>query len=240
MQYVSGGTISSLLRGFGPFTERQAVLYVRQILQGLSYLHNQRIAHRDLKGDNLLVDPDGTLKLADFGTAKELMTKTSRSIAGTAFFMAPEVITGVGHGCEADVWSLGCCVIEMLTGKPPFSQFENHYAIMVQVAELSDTNFLIPSGFSSSCTDFLRQCLRKVAQERGTCAQLLQHPWISESRPEPHIGELTVTFTPAAAAAAAAAAVATRAAKSAPERAPPDVSEGPGPSLDSFNPMPPE
>jgi serine/threonine protein kinase len=177
MEYVAGGTVSSLLRSFGPATEQQASRYARQILEGLRYLHDQRIAHRDLKGENLLVDVDGTLKLADFGTAKELATQT-KSVAGTAFFMAPEVIRGVGHGIEADVWSAGCCVVEMLSGKPPFAGFSNQYAIMMHIAELKDGTFPIPDSVSPLGRDFLNRCLRADPGARSTVTELLQHEWI--------------------------------------------------------------
>jgi hypothetical protein len=177
MEYVAGGTVTSMLRSFGPLSESQAARYADQMLRGLTYLHGKRIAHRDLKGDNLLVDVDGTLKLADFGTAKELATQ-SKSVAGTAFFMAPEMVKGVGHGIEADVWSAGCCIVEMLTGKPPFSHFSNQYAIMMHIAELAEGSFPVPPGASLSCKDFLRRCFRKDPAERATVAELLRHEWI--------------------------------------------------------------
>ncbi|CUG89331.1 protein kinase, putative [Bodo saltans] len=137
MEYVTGGSISSILKMFGSLQEKQAAIFTHQMLEGLLYLHAKNICHRDLKGDNLLIDTRGVLKLADFGTAKELASQATSTVAGTAYFMAPEVIQGVGHGVEADVWSVGCCVIEMITGKPPFFHLKNQYAIMMHVAENS-------------------------------------------------------------------------------------------------------
>jgi hypothetical protein len=177
MEYVAGGTISALIRSFGPLSEPQASRYTAQMLRGLSYLHAKRIAHRDLKGDNLLVDVDGGLKLADFGTAKELATR-SKSVAGTAYFMAPEVIRGVGHGIEADVWSAGCCVVEMLQGKPPFSHFSNQYAIMMHIAELKVGDFPVPPNLSESCCNFLQKCFEPNPDARATIDDLLNHDWI--------------------------------------------------------------
>eukprot|EP00658_Telonema_sp_P-2_P034168 TRINITY_DN24964_c0_g1_i1.p1 TRINITY_DN24964_c0_g1~~TRINITY_DN24964_c0_g1_i1.p1 ORF type:complete len:228 (+),score=41.78 TRINITY_DN24964_c0_g1_i1:59-742(+) len=142
------------------------------------YLHDRKIAHRDLKGDNLLLETDGTVKLADFGTAKELATQ-AMSVAGTAYFMAPEVIKGIGHGIEADVWSVGCCVIEMLTGKPPFSDLKNQYAIMMRIAE-SDTSLddMFPPNASPAVLHFLRRCVVRDPSQRATCSELLREDWI--------------------------------------------------------------
>jgi serine/threonine protein kinase len=178
MDYVAGGTISSVLRSFGKFQENQVSRFAAQILSGLSYLHERKIAHRDLKGDNLLVETDGTLKLADFGTARELAT-LSKSVAGTAFFMAPEVVKAVGHSFPADIWSAGCCVIEMLTGKPPFSGMSNQYAIMMHVAELTDDKVPIPTNVSPAARAFIARCLTVDAAKRATADELLQDPWIT-------------------------------------------------------------
>ena len=180
MEYVPGGTMTSLIRTFGPLKSRQAAQYTRQILDGLNYLHSKSIVHRDLKGDNLFVTTDGKVKVGDFGTSKELRTlHISNSVAGTPHYMAPEVVTNQGHGVEADVWSLGCCVIQMLTGKPPYSSFDNQYAIMFQVSK-GDIEAQIPKAGNvpAEAVDFIRQCCRMRPADRPTTAQLLRHPWI--------------------------------------------------------------
>eukprot|EP00951_Prasinocladus_malaysianus_P029897 scaffold278474_cov28-Prasinocladus_malaysianus.AAC.1 len=107
---------------------------------GLAYLHSMRTVHRDIKGANLLVEKNGRVKLADFGMAKQMVEHMSvtRSFKGSAFWMAsafsaksnimlaalaaPEVIRQRGHGVAADIWSVGCTVLEMATGSPPWSQ----------------------------------------------------------------------------------------------------------------------
>ena len=83
-----------------------------------------RTVHRDIKGANLLVEKNGRIKLADFGMAKQMVEHMSftRSFKGSAFWMAPEVIRQRGHGVAADIWSVGCTVLEMATGNPPWSQ----------------------------------------------------------------------------------------------------------------------
>ena len=181
MEYLAGGSITNILRSFGALKESQASRYTKHMLLGLEYLHSKNIAHRDLKGDNLLVDTNGTLKLADFGTAKEIATAKSSSMAGTAYFMAPEMIKGIGHDVRADIWSAACCVVEMLTGKPPFSQFSNQYATMMHVVELQDGDVPLPDGHTATpaCRDFLQRCFRIDPRNRPTPTELLHHRWIT-------------------------------------------------------------
>ena len=99
--------------------------YVAQLLVGLKYLHEQRVIHRDIKAANILVDDRGTIKLADFGSSKRLdsmgmINNGNLSLRGTPYFMAPEVIMQIGHGRKADIWSVGCTILQMVTGQPPW------------------------------------------------------------------------------------------------------------------------
>ena len=99
--------------------------YVAQLLVGLKYLHEQRVIHRDIKAANILVDDRGTIKLADFGSSKRLdsmgmINNGNLSLRGTPYFMAPEVFLQIGHGQKADIWSVGCTILQMVTGQPPW------------------------------------------------------------------------------------------------------------------------
>eukprot|EP00760_Papus_ankaliazontas_P012088 PhM_4_TR15186/c0_g1_i1/m.46554 len=189
MEYIDGGSIATILKDFGPLHEKQAVMYCTQILTGLEYLHNMRVVHRDLKGENLLVDKKGRVKLADFGTSKELQT-IAQTLAGTSHFMAPEVIRGTGHDFSADVWSVGCCVIQMLTGRPPFSNFEM-YAAMTHICEHPSPWDATPASASEQCKDFVRQCMQPDPKKRATVSELLRHPWILSPPPTPAAAQPT-------------------------------------------------
>ena len=121
MEYMIGGDLSSILKTEEYFNEKTAQFYAAEILLALEYLHKLGIIHRDIKGPNIMVDIDGTIKLADFSTSKkDIDGLLSRSLKGTPNWMAPEIVMRTGHGPKVDIWSLGCVVIEMLTAIPPF------------------------------------------------------------------------------------------------------------------------
>lgn len=186
LEYVPGGSIASLLANFGSFKEPVVKLYTKQILLGLEYLHRNAIMHRDIKGANILVDNTGTVKLADFGASKkieELVTVGSgaNSVKGTPYWMAPEVITQTGHGRQADIWSVACTVIEMATGKPPWSQYGSQVSAMFHIAK-SKGPPLIPHELSPECKDFLYLCFNRNWRERPSAETLLQHPFVSDVR----------------------------------------------------------
>jgi serine/threonine protein kinase len=124
LEHCAGGSIASLIGKYGKFKETLARSFTKQILEGLEYLHSHNIIHRDIKGANVMVGQDGCTKLADFGAAKKLYGMGDdtqfHSLRGTVNWMAPEVMTQKGHGRFADIWSVGCTVLEMVSGKPPW------------------------------------------------------------------------------------------------------------------------
>ncbi|KAK4796226.1 hypothetical protein SAY86_028552 [Trapa natans] len=126
LEYISGGSIYKILQEYGRLGELAIRSYTQQILSGLAYLHAKSTVHRDIKGANILVDPNGRVKLADFGMAKHITGHSCPlSLKGSPYWMAPEVIKNTS-GCNlaVDIWSLGCTVLEMATTKPPWSQYE--------------------------------------------------------------------------------------------------------------------
>lgn len=182
LEYVPGGSIFSMLERFGKFSEELVRNYTRQLLMGLEYLHGARIVHRDLKGGNILVTRDGIVKLADFGASKAYkdatITDGMKSLRGSVFWMAPEVIKGTGYGRRADVWSLGCTVIEMLSGKHPWPELDNHWSAMFQIAKNVDGPPR-PEHITDLARDFLDKCLEYDPKQRPTAAELLHHPFVA-------------------------------------------------------------
>lgn len=129
LEYVPGGSIASLVAKYGAFEEPMMQRFARHILRALAYLHDNNIAHRDVKGANILVDIEGVAKLADFGCSKAISVKSGvlgaenfQTMLGTPYWMAPEVMRSEGHGRMADIWSFGCTLIEMASGKPPWAK----------------------------------------------------------------------------------------------------------------------
>lgn len=182
LELVPGGSIASLLQKFGPFSENVVRNYTRQLLLGLEYLHANRIIHRDIKGGNLLVDSNGLVKLADFGASTRIqnfMTAVGElhSLKGTPYWMAPEVIKQTGHGRQADIWSVGCTVIEMLTGKPPWAEFTTQVSALFHIASSKDPPTM-PPGSSPECQAFLLLCFKRDPKERPNATRLLQHEFI--------------------------------------------------------------
>ncbi|XP_032091423.1 mitogen-activated protein kinase kinase kinase 3 isoform X3 [Thamnophis elegans] len=174
---TSKGSVKDQLKAYGALTENVTRKYTRQILEGVCYLHSNMIVHRDIKGANILRDSVGNVKLGDFGASKRLQTICMsgtgiRSVTGTPYWMSPEVISGEGYGRKADIWSLACTVVEMLTEKPPWAEYEAMAAIFKIATQ--PTNPQLPSHISEPCRAFLRQIFVE-ARKRPSAEELLQH-----------------------------------------------------------------
>ncbi|PWA62632.1 rho-associated protein kinase 1/2 [Artemisia annua] len=180
LEYVSGGSIHKLLQEYGPFREPVIQNYTRQVLCGLAYLHGRNTVHRDIKGANILVDPNGEIKLADFGMAKHITNCTSMlSFKGSPYWMAPEVVMNTnGYNLAVDIWSLGCTILEMATSKPPWGQYEGVAAIF-KIGNSKDMPD-IPDHLSNDAKSFIKQCLQRDPSLRPTASKLLDHPFVRD------------------------------------------------------------
>ncbi|KAK1601866.1 hypothetical protein QYE76_008382 [Lolium multiflorum] len=180
LEYVSGGSIHKLLRDYGPFREPVIRNYTRQILSGLAYLHGRNTVHRDIKGANILVGPTGDVKLADFGVAKHITSFAEiRSFRGSPYWMAPEVVmNNKGYSLAVDIWSLGCTIIEMATGRHPWHPYEDVPALF-KIANSKDAPE-IPLSISKEGNDFLNLCLMRDPAQRPSATQLLGHPFVHD------------------------------------------------------------
>ncbi|KAJ2708249.1 ATP binding [Coemansia sp. IMI 203386] len=185
LEYVSGGSVSSALASFGMFPESLVSTYTRQILDGLVYLHDQGIIHRDIKGGNVLIDQDGSVKISDFGISKRvdevvLASKKDRraSLQGSVFWMAPEVVKDTKYTVKGDVWSLGCLVIEMITGAHPFPDLDQMQALY-SIGQRGRPK--IPNDMSDPGQDFLEQALQVDLEKRPTAKDLIDHAFVNES-----------------------------------------------------------
>ncbi|XP_069394426.1 mitogen-activated protein kinase kinase kinase 4 isoform X3 [Paralichthys olivaceus] len=183
MEYCDEGTLEEVSR-LG-LQEHVIRLYSKQITTAINVLHEHGIVHRDIKGANIFLTSSGLIKLGDFGCSVKLRNNTHtmpgevNSTLGTAAYMAPEVITrakGEGHGRAADIWSLGCVLIEMVTGKRPWHEYEHNFQIMYKVGMGHKPP--IPEKLSTEGKDFLGHCLESEPKRRWTASMLLDHPFV--------------------------------------------------------------
>ncbi|KAG2386504.1 hypothetical protein C9374_002248 [Naegleria lovaniensis] len=177
MEYLENGSLASLVKKY-KVTEDVVSSYIKQVLEGLVYLHKQGFIHRDIKGDNVLLTRGGAVKLADFGVSASLSLIRKEDVSGTPHWMAPEAISQSGVSEKSDIWSVGCLTIELLTGFPPYYT-ENIYRAMFRI--VNDDHPPIPSC-SSAAEDFLMLCFKKEPKFRPTAQTLLSHPWIAKKQ----------------------------------------------------------
>ncbi|KAJ2909414.1 ATP binding [Coemansia aciculifera] len=185
LEYVSGGSVSSALASFGMFPETLVRTYTAQIIEGLVYLHEQGIIHRDIKGGNVLIDQDGSVKISDFGISKRVdevvaASKMDRraSLQGSVFWMAPEVVKDTKYTVKGDVWSLGCLVIEMMTGTHPFPDLDQMQALY-SIGQRGRPK--IPDEMSADGQDFLERALQVDLDMRPTAMDLLPHAFVCDT-----------------------------------------------------------
>ncbi|XP_070564922.1 uncharacterized protein [Ptychodera flava] len=184
MQFVPGGSIAQLLARFGELEEPVFCRYTKQVLKGVDYLHDNSVIHRDIKGGNVMLMPTGVIKLIDFGCAKRLCMNLSQSKAqllksmrGTPYWMAPEVVMETGHGTKSDIWSIGCTVFEMATRKPPWSEMTPMAAIFA-IGSGDKPIPKLPDKFSDEAKNFVDACMQRDQDQRPTAKELLKHPFI--------------------------------------------------------------
>ncbi|KAK0635153.1 hypothetical protein B0T17DRAFT_482890 [Bombardia bombarda] len=181
LEFCENGSLHSICKMYGKFPENLVGVYMTQVLQGLQYLHDQGVIHRDIKGANILTTKDGMVKLADFGVSTSTLAGPDKEaqVVGTPYWMAPEIIQLSGATSSSDIWSVGCTVIELLQGKPPY---HNLAAMPALFAIVNDDHPPLPEEVSPAVRDFLMQCFQKDPNLRVSARKLLRHPWITSSK----------------------------------------------------------
>jgi len=189
MEFMENGSLKNILDRFGIFSESLAARYASQFMLGLEYLHQRDILHRDIKGANILITKEGICKLADFGVAIKFQPGDDSGAAGTTYWMAPELFEMENASPASDVWSVGCTVLELLTGSPPYHDMPKTQA-MYHIIENSQPP--LPDCLSVIAKDFLNCCFQRDPNNRSTISELLQHPWITnELQREPELTNST-------------------------------------------------
>ncbi|KAJ4307832.1 Serine/threonine-protein kinase PAK 6 [Neodidymelliopsis sp. IMI 364377] len=192
MEFCSGGSCADLMKP-GALAEAEIAIMLKELLMGLSYLHEDHKLHRDIKAANILVSATGQVKLADFGVSGQLsatMTKKN-TFVGTPFWMAPEVIKQSGYDGKADIWSLGITALELANGEPPYADI---HPMKVLFLIPKNPPPILDGNFSSSFKEFVQLCLRKDPKERPTAKQLLQTAFIRKAGKPARLQELITRY----------------------------------------------
>ncbi|KAK7309342.1 hypothetical protein RJT34_05985 [Clitoria ternatea] len=183
LEYAGGGSLADHLKKHGGVLPEHCVRrYTRSIVEGLKHVHSNGFVHCDVKLQNILVFDDGEVKIADFGLAKETGKKQGKwECRGTPLFMSPESVNDNEYESPADIWALGCAVVEMVTGKPAWDvdNGPNVWALLVRIG-VGDETPKIPEELSKEGKDFLEKCFVKDSKKRWSAEMLLKHPFISD------------------------------------------------------------
>ncbi|KAF6732285.1 Calcium/calmodulin-dependent protein kinase type 1G [Oryzias melastigma] len=182
MQLVSGGELFDRILDKGVYTEKDASRVIKQVLQAVSYLHQNSIVHRDLKPENLLyfsTDENAKIMVSDFGLSKTLEHGVMSTACGTPGYVAPEVLAQKPYSKAVDCWSIGVISYILLCGYPPF--FEENETRLFSKIMRAEYAFHSPfwDNISESAKDFVRNMMEKNPMKRFTTEQALRHPWIA-------------------------------------------------------------
>jgi serine/threonine kinase 3 len=181
MEFCEGGSLSDLhdiTKTNLSEIETRAVM--ASCILGLEHLHNLKNIHRDIKAGNILITADGKAKLADFGVSAQLTNSKNmrKTMIGTPFWMAPELIQETLYDGKADIWSLGITILEVVEGRPPHFNVHPMRAIFM-IPMKPAPRFAEPEKWSPEMSDFLGKCLTKEVDARWSARDLVHHQWIA-------------------------------------------------------------
>ncbi|XP_073479154.1 serine/threonine-protein kinase PLK2 [Aquarana catesbeiana] len=178
LEYCSRRSMAHILKTRKVLTDPEVRYYLKQIVSGLKYLHEQEILHRDLKLGNFFINENMELKVGDFGLAARLepMEQRRRTICGTPNYLSPEVLNKQGHGCESDIWALGCVMYTMLLGRPPFetTNLKETYRC------IREAKYSLPSSLMSSAKHLIASMLSRNPEDRPSLEEIIQHDFITQ------------------------------------------------------------
>lgn len=180
LELLQGGELFTHLRSRGKLSEQTARFYAATVVYAFSTIHAKKIAYRDLKPENLVMDNKGYVKLVDFGLAKQLLSGKTWTLCGTPDYLAPEIILNEGHDLAVDYWALGVLIYEMVVGAPPFYAEDP----MEVYEKILSGNPPIPTFFTRNLSDLIKKLLRsqqakRLGNTRGGTAAVVKHKWFS-------------------------------------------------------------
>ncbi|KAL3833334.1 hypothetical protein ACJIZ3_008070 [Penstemon smallii] len=180
LEYASGGALSEKLKNSDDrgLPENEVRQYTKALLKGLNFIHKFGYVHCDIKLQNILLTPNGGLKIADFGLAKRVGSENGSGfdLRGTPLYMSPEMVAGGKQGTPADIWALGCVVAEMVAGAPAW-RCDDVAGLLMRIG-VGDAVPEIPGNLSEEGKDFLEKCFVKDPSKRWTAEMLLNHSFL--------------------------------------------------------------
>ncbi|NWY07204.1 PAK6 kinase, partial [Nothoprocta ornata] len=181
MEFLPGGALTDIVSQIR-LNEEQIATVCESVLQALAYLHSQGVIHRDIKSDSILLTLDGRVKLSDFGFCAQISKDVPKrkSLVGTPYWMAPEVIARIPYTTEVDIWSLGIMVIEMVDGEPPYFS-DSPVQAMKRLRDSPPPRLKNFHRTSPVLRDFLERMLTRDPLERATAQELLDHPFLLQT-----------------------------------------------------------
>ncbi|XP_030008838.1 serine/threonine-protein kinase PAK 4 isoform X2 [Sphaeramia orbicularis] len=183
MEFLEGGALTDIVT-HTRMNEEQIATVCLSVLKALSVLHTQGVIHRDIKSDSILLTHDGRVKLSDFGFCAQVSKEVQRrkSLVGTPYWMAPELISRLPYGPEVDIWSLGVMVIEMVDGEPPYFN-EPPLKAMKMIRDNLPPKLKNLHKVSPLLKGFLDRMLVRDPAQRATASELLKHPFLTKAGP---------------------------------------------------------
>ncbi|TXT09597.1 uncharacterized protein COLE_03531 [Cutaneotrichosporon oleaginosum] len=178
LEYAAQGEMYRQLAKRGRFSERRSVKYIRQVADGLAYLHTQNIIHRDIKPENLFIGLGGELKIGDFGWSVHSPTEGQRTLCGTLSYVSPEMVLNQPHGKAVDIWALGVLSYELIVGAEPFAADTSTGPRLVH-QRICRCDVRFPAFVSEGARDFIMSLLQLNPADRLPLERVPEHQWIA-------------------------------------------------------------
>lgn len=180
MELCPGGDLLNYVRKRRKLSEKYAKFVFKQIMQGIAYLHANKVSHRDIKLDNILLDGHGNIKIGDFGVSRKIEeNEILFEQCGTPAYIAPEIVKDMGYkGFPVDIWSAGICLYAMLYGNVPFKA--NQIGDLNTIEQLNQEIEYKKDIVSEKAIDLMKIMLQKAPQKRATAEDVLAHDWLND------------------------------------------------------------